>query len=507
MKSKMFKLLKLEITNHAYFGDISLNFVNEEEEHFGPYTTLVIGPNGTGKSQILASIIEILNYLSAFKVRDKLYHKFEYSYDILYQFDEDKIRVYNTEGKTKAQKNKEPIEVKDVPIPSKILASAINLTDRYPNLTRSSKFYNSNYQYLGVRSASNNAFINNHVKSIVDSLSEAISKQLKLHNLKFLFEELGLAPILTIQYKAGDRFQQYLFEDENLFTKTIKDKIVEHFNRHISKQKDKPKKDYRTEKYEKTLKDDNRLLSASEFLKINAENFKGKFKNKISYTSNLDFSSSESINHFIQDVIALKTLVDLEILVYDKIGLQKTQNRFSFIQASSGEYHLLTSFIGIFSKIEDNSIILIDEPEISLHPNWQMKYMHNLNRIFETFKSCHFIIASHSHFLVSDLKEKQSSILKLFFNTQKNKIDARRLDWNTYAWSAEQVLIEVFKVPSSRNIYLTELINETLHLMAKERLTPLQEQQVNENKNQLAEFELDLKEADPLKTIIQKILE
>ena len=133
--------------------------------------------------------------------------------------------------------------------------------------------------------------------------------------------------------------------------------------------------------------------------------------------------------------------------------------------------------------------------------------MHNLNRIFETYNSCHFIIASHSHFLVSDLKEKQSSILKLFFNTPKNKIDARRLDWNTYAWSAEQVLIEVFKVPSSRNIYLTELINDTLHLMAKKRLTPLQEQQVNENKNQLKEFDLDLKEADPLKTIIRKIIE
>lgn len=507
MKIKIFKLLKLDISKHPYFGDISLNFVNEEEEHFGPYTTLVIGPNGTGKSQILAAIIEILNYLSAFKIRDKLYHKFEYSYDILYQLDDDKIRVYNTEGKTKAHKNREPIEVKHAPIPSKILASAINLTDRYPNLTRSSKLYNSNYQYLGVRSASNNAFVNNHVKSIVDSLSEAITKKLKLDNLKFLFEELGLAPILTIQYRAGDRFQQYLFEDENLFTQTIKDKILEHFSRHISKQKEKPKKDYRTEKYEKTIKEESRLLSASEFLKRNADYFKGKYKNKISYTSNLDFSSSESIDYFIQDVIALKTLVDLEILVYDKIGLQKTQNQFSFIQASSGEYHLLTSFLGIFSKIEENSIILIDEPEISLHPNWQMKYMHNLNRIFEVYKSCHFIIASHSHFLVSDLKEKQSSILKLFFNNQNKKIDAMRLDWNTYAWSAEQVLIEVFKVPSSRNIYLTELINDTLHLMAKVKITQLQEQQVNDNKNQLAEFELDLKEADPLKTIIRKILE
>ena len=503
----MFKILKLDISDHAYFGEISLNLINEEEENYGPYTTLVIGPNGTGKSQILAAIIEILNYLSAFKVRDKLYHKFEFSYDIYYLFDDDKIRVYNTEGKTKAQKNNEPIDLKEVPIPTKILASAINLTDRYPILTRSSKFYNSNYHYLGIRSASNNAFINNHVKSIVDSLSDAITKELKLDNLKFLFEELGLAPILTIHYKAGDRFQQYIFEGENLFTPIIKDKILEYFNRHITKQKEKPTKDYRTEKYEKTLKEESRLLAASDFLKRNAESFKGIYKNKISYTSNLDFSFNESINDFIQDVISLKTLVDLDILVYDKIGLQKTKNRFSFIQASSGEYHLLTSFIGIFSKIEENSIILIDEPEISLHPNWQMKYMHNLNRIFESYKSCHFIIASHSHFLVSDLKEKQSSILKLFFNAQKNKIDAKCLDWNTYAWSAEQVLIEVFKVPSSRNIHLTELINDTLHLMAKERLSLLQEQQLNESKNQLAEFELDLKEADPLKTIIQKILE
>ena len=82
MENQFFKLLKLDISKHAYFGDISLNFVNEEEEHNGLYTTLIIGPNGTGKSQILAAIIEILNYLSAFKIREKLYHKFEYSYDL-----------------------------------------------------------------------------------------------------------------------------------------------------------------------------------------------------------------------------------------------------------------------------------------------------------------------------------------------------------------------------------------------------------------------------------------
>ncbi len=507
----MFKLLEFNITNHSYFGELPLKFVNVGEEKNGPYTTLMIGPNGTGKSQILAAIIEVFNYLAVNKKREKLYHKFLYSYDVTYLFNDQKIRVYNTEGKTKAQVEGEQSEIADLPIPDKFLASAINLTDRYPNFTRSSKFYNDNYQYLGVRSASNNAFISNHTKSIVDSLSEAITKERKLEKLNFLFKELGLAPFLVIQYKAGDRFQQSFYEGQNLFTGTIKEKIEEYFERYLSKekskQKERGKKNYRVEKYEKTLKEKGRLEAAADFLKRNASIFQEKTKNKINYQSTLNFTSDASVKDFMSEVTALKTLIDLEILNYDKISLQKTENTFQFIQASSGEYHLLTSFIGIFSKIEDNSIILIDEPEISLHPNWQMKYMDNLNNIFESYKGCHFIIASHSHFLVSDLKQNHSSILKLFFNSEKKKIDARTLDWNTYAWSAEQVLIDVFKVASSRNIFLTELINDTLHLMAKEKITDLQVQQLEENKQRLADFKLDLKDADPLKTIIAKILE
>ena len=56
-------------------------------------------------------------------------------------------------------------------------------------------------------------------------------------------------------------------------------------------------------------------------------------------------------------------------------------------------------------------------------------------------------------------------------------------------------------------MFLTELINETLHLMAKEKISDLQAQQLEQNKQRLADFKLDLKDADPLKTIIAKILE
>lgn len=44
----MFKLLKLDLYKHPFLGNLSLDFVNENEQTSGPYTTLIIGPNGTG---------------------------------------------------------------------------------------------------------------------------------------------------------------------------------------------------------------------------------------------------------------------------------------------------------------------------------------------------------------------------------------------------------------------------------------------------------------------------
>ena len=43
---------------------------------------------------------------------------------------------------------------------------------------------------------------------------------------------------------------------------------------------------------------------------------------------------------------------------------------YSIAESSSGEFHLFSSFVGFMASIKLYSLILIDEPEISLHPNW-----------------------------------------------------------------------------------------------------------------------------------------
>lgn len=58
-------------------------------------------------------------------------------------------------------------------------------------------------------------------------------------------------------------------------------------------------------------------------------------------------------------------------------------------------------------------MVLIDEPEISQHPNWQMQIIDMLDKCLSDSK-CHFIIATHSHFLVSDLPNYKSSVTYLY---------------------------------------------------------------------------------------------
>ncbi len=58
----------------------------------------------------------------------------------------------------------------------------------------------------------------------------------------------------------------------------------------------------------------------------------------------------------------------------------------------------------------ENSVLVIDEPEVSLHPAWQRIYLPRLLETLDQFPQTHAIIATHSHFMVSDVSEKKASL-------------------------------------------------------------------------------------------------
>ena len=68
---------------------------------------------------------------------------------------------------------------------------------------------------------------------------------------------------------------------------------------------------------------------------------------------------------------------------------------------SSGEQHELVLLYDLLFRVQPNTLVLIDEPELSLHVGWQKRFLPDL---LEIVKAAHIdaLVATHSPFIVGD---------------------------------------------------------------------------------------------------------
>lgn len=66
---------------------------------------------------------------------------------------------------------------------------------------------------------------------------------------------------------------------------------------------------------------------------------------------------------------------------------------------SSGEQHELVLYYDLLFKVPSNTIVLIDEPELSLHVAWQKKFLPDLLEIVK-LSSFDTLIATHSPYII-----------------------------------------------------------------------------------------------------------
>jgi predicted ATP-dependent endonuclease of OLD family len=187
-------------------------------------------------------------------------------------------------------------------------------------------------------------------------------------------------------------------------------------------------------------------------------------KDKIIYS--LDVSKSTDFD-LIRNIKLLDMMETIEFISSPNIKFVKDDS-FDFEYTSSGEKHFIFTMINLISTIEDDSLILIDEPELSLHPKWQMKYIRLLKNITNEFKTSHCILASHSHFMVSDLAPDSSSLVslqKIIDNGIESRV-SKLIPYDTYSWSAENILYDVFKLRTTRNSYFEHDLTNLLKMVS-----------------------------------------
>ncbi|MCS6101189.1 AAA family ATPase [Shewanella baltica] len=159
---------------------------------------------------------------------------------------------------------------------------------------------------------------------------------------------------------------------------------------------------------------------------------------------------------------------------------------------SSGEQCLFLLFLGIISSIEDNSLICIDEPEISLHPQWQERFVDILQDSFSSYQGCHFIIATHSPLIVSDISDLNCCVYDM---VNKRLIDAQLHKER----SSDYQLATLFHNPGNNNEYLISEVIEVLDIICKSK--DIKEDMINKAL-WLLSFEDSLGEGDRVKALL-----
>ena len=138
-------------------------------------------------------------------------------------------------------------------------------------------------------------------------------------------------------------------------------------------------------------------------------------------------------------------------------------DEFDINELSSGEKQLFLRTLAIKMLNPENSIILIDEPELSLHPKWQQRIVDVYRKIG---KNNQIIIATHSPHILGSVRKENIMLLD---KDSDGKIVVRTGDelYDSYGQPTDRVLKDIMGLETTRNPKVFKLLEEAGELVDK----------------------------------------
>ena len=128
--------------------------------------------------------------------------------------------------------------------------------------------------------------------------------------------------------------------------------------------------------------------------------------------------------------------------------------KFGINELSSGEKQLFLRTLAIKMLEPENSIIMIDEPELSLHPKWQQKIVDVYRKIG---RNNQIILATHSPHILGSV-EKENIILLEKNENGIVKVKTGDEFGNSYGQTAGRILEDIMGLETDRNPSVNNLL-------------------------------------------------
>ena len=453
-----------------------------EEARGLPLYSILIGTNGVGKSMLMKEIVDFFLDLHACANNDKdtklsLANKGRLK-GIKYHIDGVDCEVFRLEKNYFARVDGYFYPIQDLRFPS-IVACHFGAFDKLPvqkvNGSAQTRYDVPYYKYVGAHV--NGSMISS--SAIAFRLLFALNEQMddrQRKNICSILDFIGYDHRISLSY--------------TVVMKSKKDGNV----RDVIAQRVKNDKEY--DKLNIQERSD-RVTKLYNFYKNKTSTDKAR------YDYDIDFDATTEAGGSLEELKIIYKLKQYDLInsanvIFHKQGVDITSE-----DLSSGEFAMLSTVLSISAAANDpHTLVLLDEPELSLHPNWQMTLIDNLDRALAN-QVCHLLIATHSHMLVSDLPMKRSAVTQIE-KAKDGNLNATTIAESTYGWSAEEVLLKVFKTATDRNRYFGERIGKLLERMGNNTISP---KEVRDELKELQEISMHLSDIDPMKTILNTIVE
>lgn len=394
------KLLKLEIRGLFDLFDYDIPLTNPEN------LTIITGPNGFGKTMILNIIDSLFN--KNFLFFEKLiFNEIIFLFDEEYQIninrkDEDKTLKFIVLYKNEVVTQFEYLDKNEYQNRLNTIKKRIDINRFSTNELLEKRLQNEEYFQLIL---------------LINSINVHLIKEQRLlqkkeidNNNPFFSDESDFSFFETIQ------------ENANELSILIKQTIDESFK--VTQRLDSsfPKRlleateglnetDFKTRFEQLKLKQEKlKNLGLTESLQEVPETFNQEnAKVLLMYLNDSEIKSSV-FDDLLDRLELFTNILNNRRFTYKSIKIDKEKGFFfitsqdkplNLTELSSGEQHEVILLYELIFKAKANTLVLIDEPEISLHVSWQKEFLNDLIKIIDLQK-IQVIIATHSPQIINN---------------------------------------------------------------------------------------------------------
>ncbi len=124
--------------------------------------------------------------------------------------------------------------------------------------------------------------------------------------------------------------------------------------------------------------------------------------------------------------------------------------------ASSGQLALISSLLFLITRVGRDPLIIIDEPENSLHPNWQREYVEKVLAALR-YRGATMLIATHAPLVVTGALADAPDIVSVY-EVRDGTAQKLELDSKNSPSSIEEILWRAFDVVTPANHFVSEQI-------------------------------------------------